>query len=184
MDRSLVEFTSAYSVGRVLRHTFGGPDRVPESVLQRGIDVHEWTEHYDLGQLVTPAPHLKGWCDAYKAFTYACSPSWEDNGVERIFDTGSYHGVVDRIGSMRGHDLCVADIKTGAPRSQGVDGIQLAAYTAAIYPKEALSVLRVGIYIKQDGTWKLRVYDNPKDFAVWNTLLQEVTHDTNTAHSP
>ena len=84
MDRRPVRFSSAWSVGRVLATVFGSPDFIPAVYLKRGADIHRWTEHYDLGQVYRPEEDLAGWCDAYKAFTYAHAPSWHDNGIETV----------------------------------------------------------------------------------------------------
>jgi hypothetical protein len=168
MDRNAITWKSAWSVGRVLAQRFGGTDHIPPSALTRGIVIHAWCEDYDLGQLVTPDAAYAGWCEAYKAFTYAKSPSWYDHGVERIFDTGQYHGVVDRQGVVHGQET-VADIKTGKPSRK--DALQLAAYTQALHPQTYAKILRLGIYLSRDGTYRLKVYTNPCDFEEWNTLL-------------
>jgi hypothetical protein len=170
VDRRPVRFSSAWSVGRVLATVFGSPDFIPAVYLKRGADIHRWTEHYDLGQVYRPEEDLAGWCDAYKAFTYAHAPSWHDNGIETVFETGVYHGVIDRIGFLKGFGESVCDIKTGKPNPKK-DSLQLAAYTQGFFPETYDSIDRVGIYIAKDGTYKVRQYDDNEDFQRWKEIL-------------
>lgn len=176
MDRQQVAFGSAWSVTRVLATVFGSPEHIPAKYLRRGSDVHRWTENYDLGQTYTPDPEWGGWCEGYKVFTYTHSPSWDDNGIETVFETGVYHGVIDRIGLLGNthrpdRRQAVCDIKTGRPNPKK-DALQLAAYAQGMFPATYQQIDRVGIYIAKDGTYKLRFYDDTADFKQWNDILQ------------
>jgi hypothetical protein len=169
MPRHDYTWRSAWSVSRILQARWPMPDEIPQSVLERGSRIHEWTENYDTGtSMVPPAPY-EGWCEAYKRFSYTMSPSWTD--VESPVETDQYHGILDRAGFMRGKQV-VADIKTGPPRES--DRLQLAAYALAMYPKRYQSIVRVGVYITKDGEWKIQTHDKLVDYVDWNTLVREV----------
>jgi hypothetical protein len=71
---------------------------VPPEALERGSQVHSIIEAIDTGSLApTPPPHLQGYVDAWKKFTYALAPSWDK--VEYAFDNPElgFHGIVDRV---------------------------------------------------------------------------------------
>ena len=109
MDRQSIVWSTAWSVTRVLAIRYGSAFWVPSQALERGSRVHEWTQSYDEGGIVVPPDDIAGWCDAYKAFSYAMSPSWTH--VEHAVETDCYHGFIDRVGHMKGREV-VADIKT------------------------------------------------------------------------
>ena len=110
----------------------------------------------------------------------AITPKWTH--IEQPFDNGEWHGVIDRIGHIRGQDaLCVADIKTGTGSgalAQRRIATQLAAYAMGWEPGQYEQVLRVGIYLKKDGGWKTVVYSNRRDFDYWQHLLREAKYGT------
>lgn len=151
------------------------PD-VPQvrAALERGHTVHAWTQQLDEGGEVTPPDDIAGFCEAYRTFCYRFSPSWTH--VEAGFDNGHWHGFIDRIGYLRGHkQLVIADVKTGkghGTEAQERIATQLACYAMGWTPQYR-DVLRVGIYLHDDGTWKTIVYEDDRDFIRWQTLLQE-----------
>lgn len=62
--------------------------------------------------------------------------------------------------------LWVVEIKTGAP--DGWHGLQLAAYAMLTNARG-----RIGVYLRPDGWYRVRVYDDPGDQARWMETLHE-----------
>jgi hypothetical protein len=151
-----------------------------ETILQRGVSVHEWTAQVDEGANVRPPATHEGYCEAYRSACYALSPSWTH--IEQPYDNGEWHGIIDRVGHIKGHDpLVIADLKTGkgtGKEAQQRIATQLACYAMGWKPEQYTTVLRVGIYLHKDGTWHTVVYDDPKDFVRWTQLLQEANNGT------
>jgi len=181
VDHRGLTWTTPLSVSRILAHRYGDAFFVPAAALERGQRVHAWTEALDLGQEPRPPEDIAGWCDAYRTFSREMTPSWER--IEAPFDCPrlGYHGIVDRVGSLRGHDRVVADIKTGAPRSS--DAIQLAAYAMGLY-ENWQACQRVGIYIAKDGTYKIKVYADLSDGTTFLSILKEAQHGTSNRSDP
>ena len=181
------EWTTPWSVTRALAVRFGGAEHVPLAALERGSLVHEWTAEFDqcnyfnVQRRASPAAWttptmptgLEGYCYAYHDFVETMQPTWlkVESPVENT-DLG-YHGILDRYGYLNGGStLCVADIKTGGPRK--ADRYQLAAYAMACNQSVPVHRLaRVGIYIRDDGTWSLKTYDAVMDFTTWMEILNE-----------
>jgi hypothetical protein len=172
VDHRGLTWTTPLSVSRILAHRFGDAFFVPAAALERGHRVHAWTEALDLGQEPRPPEDIAGWCEAYRSFSRHMTPSWER--IEAPFDSPKlgFHGIVDRVGSMRGHEV-VADIKTGAPRA--ADAIQLAAYAMGLC-EDWQACQRVGIYIGKDGGYKIKVYSDLSDGTTFLSLLKEALH--------
>ena len=173
-------FTSAWSFSRVWGHFYPMPDfpRM-DDILKRGQQVHLWTQLQDEGGTVRPPSPYEPYCEAYKSFCYSMAPSWTH--IEQPFENGQWHGIIDRIGYLKGHEkLVVADIKTG--KGQGVEAqlrvaTQLASYAMGWLPTTYKQCLRVGIYLHKDGTWRTKVYDDMEDFRRWTRLLKEVQNN-------
>ena len=140
-----------------------------EKYLERGRAVHQWTEQVDEGATVRPPADYEGYCEAYKKFCHTFAPSWTH--IEQPFDNGEWHGFIDRVGYRRGHDtLGIADLKTGA--GQGT----AASYAMGGKPEAFEKVIRVGIFLRSDGAWHTKVYDDRRDFDRWQQLLKEARH--------
>jgi hypothetical protein len=169
-SRSKQPWTSAWSVSRIL--DLGYPMKwVDESALERGLEVHAWTEAHDRGEPYRIAEAFSGFADAYKQACYSLSPSWDEGGIEHRFDTDTYHGYIDRVGSIKGR-RCVLDIKTGAGSSSSPrTPIQLAAYAAAVssHPED---LLRVELRLSPEGGYRVVTHTNANDFIVWRSLLE------------
>ena len=170
-------------------HKFHPMPDIPnmQAYLDRGHAVHAWTEQMDEGNTVRPPHPYESYCEAYKSFCYAMAPSWTH--VEQAFDNGErgWHGIIDRVGYIKGHDaLVIADIKTG--KGQGKDtqvrvATQLASYAMGWKPHSYREVLRVGIFLHANGEWRTVVYQDEADFDRWRRLLAEAQHgDTNEEH--
>ena len=176
------QWNSAWSVTRILAQRWPMPPYIPQSALERGRAVHYWCELWDKGCAPTPPPAIAGYCQGWKRFEYAFSPSWREDGVELPVDSDDYHGVVDRTGWIKGGKAVVLEIKCGTPRPQGVDGIQLAAYARALEPTSYDKLLRVAVYLsnKPEGDFKVQVYADPHDHVVWDQLVKEIVYGNHT----
>ena len=133
----------------------------------RGIRVHLATQDIDknLCNIAVDIPdNIDPYKDAYKQFLADVNPKWQHSEYIVYNRQYNYAGIADRIGEMFGEDVIV-DIKSGIKdRSHGV---QLAAYERAW----GKPVKRYGLYLKNDGTYKLEKYDNPNDFRVFIAAL-------------
>ena len=175
------EFSSAWSFSRVWSRKYPLPAYPAMSAaLRRGRAVHAYTAYLDEGATLQPPAEFNGYCEAYRhGFCMAMSPSWLH--VEQPFDNGKWHGVIDRIGYLKGcgDQLVIADIKTGRGRGKAAQlrvATQLACYAEGWKPSAYKNILRVGIYLHDDATWRTVVYNSPHDFVRWHKLLQEAIH--------
>ena len=180
MDR---RWNSAWSVGRLLSLAFpygDGGDLPPAVVaaMERGVAVHAACQEWDLGQGYTPPEPINGYLDAWKAYLRAHTPSWEEGGIERRFDSTElgYHGVIDRLGTIRGGKPACVEIKSvSAPTpSHPRTPIQLAAYTLAHYGRtRAPRVTRLEVQLRPDGSFVLFTHDLLTDFLLVDELRKE-----------
>ena len=183
-------WATEWSVTRALAVRFGGAEHVPPAALERGTLVHEWTAKSDQYGL-NPKPSrtvemptgLEGYCYAYQDFVEASKPRWLKIETPVESETLGYHGIVDRFGFLYGtSNKVVLDIKTGAPRN--ADRYQLAAYALALVP-DILSMdtsqqpHRIGLYIRAEGTWTLKQYDDIGDYITWMDILTEAKESRN-----
>lgn len=181
------QWKTEWSVTRALAVRFGGIAHVPPAALTRGTMIHEWTAEVDrisqrgFGDEPAMPVGLEGYCYAYQDVIATMQPTWfrVESHVEHT--RLGYHGILDRYGYLkRGSILCVADIKTGGPRRS--DRYQLAAYAMAFDASSQVTGFqlgRVGIYIRDDGTWSLNTYDDPSDYGVWMEILNEAQEQNN-----
>jgi len=179
-------WTTPWSVTRALAVRFGGTAHVPPAALKRGTMIHEWTAAVDrirqrgVGDEPAMPLGLEGYCYAYQDVIDTMKPTWfkVESPVEHA--RLGYHGILDRYGYLKGGSILgVADIKTGGPRK--ADRYQLAAYAMAFnasLPVTGFQLSRVGIYIRDDGTWSLKTYDDPIDYSVWLEILNEAKETT------
>jgi len=153
-----------------------------EAILQRGVAVHEWTAQVDEGATVRPLAAYEGYCEAYRSACYALAPSWTQ--IEQPFCNGRWHGIIDRVGYLKGFDpLVIADLKTGMGAGKDAQqriATQLACYAMGWKPEQYTQVMRVGIYLHKDGAWHTQLYDDPRDFDRWLGLLKEANDGTQT----
>jgi hypothetical protein len=188
---SFPKWQTEWSVTRALAVRFGGAEHVPPAALERGTLVHEWTANTDQHGLNPNPSHnrrtrkfemprgLEGYCYAWQDFMEASKPAWLK--IESALESESlgYHGIVDRFGFLYGKpNKVVLDIKTGGPRN--ADRYQLAAYSLLIQPPPLLT--RIGLYIKADGTWTLKQYDDISDYITWMEILNEAKESKNGKH--
>jgi hypothetical protein len=181
------QWTTPWSVGALLEQKWP-MGYVPPEALERGSQVHSIIEAIDTGSLApTPPPHLQGYVDAWKKFTYALSPSWDK--VEYAFDNPElgFHGIVDRVGTAGAQGLrTIADAKTGKVPSP-LNGptrisVQLALYALGVYPNSATEIVRIAVECSKDGRYRVVRFESPDDFIVAQQLL-ETMHDYTHNHS-
>mgnify|MGYP003135140361 FL=1 len=179
-SRSKQPWTSAWSVSRIL--DLGYPMKwFDQGALERGRAVHAWTEAHDRGEPYRIAGEYRGYADAYKKACYSLSPSWDEGGIEHRFDTDTYHGYIDRVGSIKGR-RCVLDIKTGAGSSSSPrTPIQLAAYAAAVsdHPED---LLRVELRLSPEGDYRAVTHTKLDDFRIWRALLDQAQSKKEARH--
>jgi hypothetical protein len=161
-----IQWVSAWSVGRLCRLRWPLPAHIKEVHLLTGRRVHHWTMLLDQGEEPKPAEDISGYCQAYRNFGYQFSPSFTH--IEHDFDNGQWHGIVDRVGEIRGKKT-VLEIKNGQP--QPFHQVQLAFYTQGLFPQSFLKIQRLAVYLANDGTYKARVYKDPRDYLTVKELL-------------
>ncbi len=132
--------------------------------MDRGKHVHEATVLIDEGDLDWDAldPEIVGYCRAYERFREETLADLEIVEAEtaRYHETYHYAGTPDRVALWRGA-LAVIDGKTGAPAPW--HGLQLSAYRALV-PDCAV---RLGLYLKSDGTWSIKTYADRNEWHVF-----------------
>ena len=127
--------------------------------LDRGTAVHRATELLDLGTLdesTVDPEHVLGRLNAYKAFLEDVHPIILD--VEQLVRNPrwKYCGKLDRRLKIRGREG-ILDIKCGAEEKW--HRLQTMGYRLCFRRRMA----RWCLYLKDDGTYKLREHDNPSD---------------------
>jgi hypothetical protein len=186
------KWQTQWSVTRVLNASglYGDLRFVPAEALRRGTIIHEATAQWDQGMgPARLAPDYNGWYEAYKRWCREMSPDFThiEHAFDRVTPDGGFHGIVDRVihplgGTHADHDRVVLDIKTGPPKAS--DPIQTAAYTIGLFPQSWKRCKRACLYIRQDGTYRLRAYTDPHDFLTWRSLLENALEEHNGNHHP
>lgn len=133
----------------------------PQRYLDRGTKVHTACHYDDEGDLVDEDldPQLRGYVLAWRRFR-------QDHSVrvmaieQAVWHPGlRYRGRLDRLleaDFVPGRIL--GDIKTGDPADW--HGVQLAAYQACLEGEWT----RLGIYLKSNGTYRMKAYTDPRDW--------------------
>jgi hypothetical protein len=174
------DWVTGWSVGRLLRQRWPLPAilSTKPGLMDPGRRLHEWTFLNDTGAwcpTLAPDDPIAGWAEAWKRFGYTFSPSWDYR--EKVFEVSAgddlpmgFHGIVDCAGSLRGK-MTVLDIKTGGPADQ--HGVQLAFYALGLFPQTARNLQRANVYVRKNGSYRLVVRDDPRDFVACQELLQQ-----------
>lgn len=167
------QWATAWSVTRALQTHWPMPTYIAPEALERGSCVHALTARIDSALDAAPrpdTPDIEGWVSAYRRFLTDLTPQF--TGVEEPVESVDLdcHGIIDRIGCFDDGRRFVLDIKTGAKRP--ADAIQCAAYVSLLVPGEYDSVDRYGLYIRKDGSYRLRQYTNQYDFVTWLRVLE------------
>lgn len=156
-------------------------DDVLERKSQLGTAVHLCTEFYDHNDLdestVLPEwmPYLNAWAEFRRV------EKFEPLLIEAfIFHPKlRYAGKLDRFGLFGGQP-CVIDIKTVVQMGPHI-GVQLAGYEKALAANPPAEIqelqvawndlLRIGLQLRKDGTYKFWPYRDPNDGATFVSLL-------------
>lgn len=150
------------SVTQILKHRGFIDDRwFTEESRQRGTSVHVACHYLDEEDLdwETVDPKIIPYIDAYKKFK-------EDTGFipikieEMLFNKHCFYaGTLDRVGliTIPKQKEVLIDFKTGSVESWV--GLQLAGYNLCL--KQRLP--RYALQLKNDGTYRLRHFDDPSD---------------------
>lgn len=177
------------SVSAIIRDlSFADLWHVPAAVLKEaaefGTRVHVLTEDYDRNN-ATYLPRFydlpdreRACLDAWAAFRHEAR--FQKTHVEyRVHHEAlGYAGTIDRIGIL--HDAALAhgrrviiDIKTSEPHDW--HGVQLAGYYLAARSQGLADMMtdRYAVYLRDDGTYRLRRYDAPDDISVFIAHLKK-----------
>lgn len=151
---------------------------IPPAVLERkkliGSAVHKACELDDLGVLdeATVGEVIAPYLAAYRRFkreTAFVPMLIEARVAEPIL---GYAGTLDRTGIIRGEPGQI-DLKTTAALSPAV-GVQTAAYERALYADPSYdgprNLARHALQLRDDGTYRLETYKDPRDFSVFAAL--------------
>lgn len=175
--------------GQIPEHAFRGP--VVQQALARGRRVHRATAHLDHQRAevakISVLPGEEGYVDAWRRFCAFAKPVWTHIEYPSAYSDGGdpgetpggeeYAGTVDRVGYLTGTSalpgLIIPDLKTG--QKQPWHRLQLAAYELMLARELPAGVprTRVGIYLRNDGTFSVEVYDQPSDRDRFRTHLRD-----------
>ncbi len=139
-----------------------------------GSAVHRYTELYDLALLSEEniPDEFRGYLAAWIGFR-ANREFTPVHIEERVYHSIlGYAGTIDRIGVVADAGQPVLlDIKTGDPDPW--HGVQLAGYCLAAKRLGLIDdeIERWGVYLRADGSFEVRVYDDPRDATAFNASL-------------
>lgn len=146
--------------------------RVPAHVLKAASDfgtaVHLACELDDLSELDEGSldEELVPYLSAWRKFSAEHSVQWQQIEHQVHNKTMGYAGTLDRLGLVDGV-ATVLDIKSSVRLYPSV-GPQLAAYQKAA---TEVSVQRMAVQLKGDGTYVAKTYTDPSDWPVFCSLL-------------
>lgn len=150
----------------------------------RGTYLHHAAALHDLGQLdeQTVDDTIKPYLDAYRLFLDDCTPVY--TRVEAVFadDVSDVAGTIDRVGTItvKGvEQFAIIDLKTGRGGQAPWHAIQLAGYHHLLTQylarrdaaADAVKIKRYGLYLRENGNYKLTPYVNPMDSGVFTSAL-------------
>lgn len=139
-----------------------------EAAQLRGTYVHEACCLVDDNDLGAIDPAIAPYVAAYETFLRDAKPDWAFI-EQRVCDPAmGYAGTLDRCGFLNGKWI-VADVKTG-PESAW-HSLQLAAYARLVPHASGLKPDRYGLYLRADGTYRLRQFTNRNDERVFLAAL-------------
>lgn len=156
------------------------PRQVLEAAQARGQYVHAMTELFDLGVLdedanacVNEGAYV-GYLAAWKAFLAEYEPNWLEIEQQGFCEALGYAGTWDRFGTFarKRPGRWLIDVKTsGDPYDAW--GVQTAAYRRIRAESDPMASLdnRGTVQLHADGTFDLREWTGPDDWACFNALL-------------
>lgn len=153
------------------------PAEVLERARKRGIAVHLACQFDDEGRLrdESVSPVLRPYLEAWRAFR-------RDTGYSPLLtESRSYSvshgfaGCIDSAGYFK-KKLAIIDRKTGDGELAPSTGPQLAAYLRLANDQPlllpGLATTRYAVQLKSDGRYQLHQYADPRDWTVFQSLLQ------------
>jgi len=157
------------------------PRHFDDESRQRGKDAHLACELHDkgrplLGLALPKFDRIRGYVEAWKKFRK--DTGFKPTKIEQIIGhpTLRYAGQLDRVGVLVGFST-LADIKTGQPAWW--HPIQTAAYAGAEDP----FIPRMGVYLKDNGDYRIESHDDWQDWDrfVWalNVWHEKEKHGLN-----
>lgn len=175
-----VEHQRVLSVTGVLRRAGMVRWHIPREHLARlaehGRDIHmAWQDvgRGDVPDYWSALPLITGYVTGFQKF---CADfQYKAVAIEMNVDhPAGYRGRLDTCGLLQGKRPVVIDFKKGTPTKGTPYQYQLAAYAEAVrFAKLFGPALpeRWCVYVAGDGTYKIRKYENPMDFAHFTALL-------------
>ena len=146
------------------------PEDILEAAAARGNRVHDWCEHFLLGQRQPiPAAHDEELrCSAFMDWFEETSPEVVE--VEKLVYSNEIRvaGKLDILIEEDGK-LAIVDIKTGSsPRVYTSYPIQQAFYSLAVREMGNLDYYprRYILQLPKDGAYRVKELDNPEDFKI------------------
>lgn len=138
-----------------------------EFYLDRGHAIHSATDLIDKGQLDRRSldKRIKGYVAAYEAFKKDTGFEVMASEIAAYSKTYKYAGTSDKIGLLYGNKSMI-DLKSNDV--PGWCGIQLSGY-CELFPGKMYE--RFGLGLKEDGSYRLRQFDNFRDRTVFLAAL-------------
>lgn len=146
------------SVTDVLRPAVGWFSR-NEAAADRGEAVHVACEDIDAGFEPELTPETAPYVRAYRDFLEAARVTMASTELRVFHASMRYAGTIDRVVQMPDGTLEVLDIKTGAPAPWM--GIQLAAYSHALWVQANLDYVPRGVVLQLTKTGEYRMHEYP-----------------------
>jgi len=139
-----------------------------EQAAMRGTYLHQATVLDDKNDLDEESLHplIQPYMAAWRKFKDESSVVFDLFEHPVHSEQWGYAGTLDRVGTLNGRSA-IFDIKTGA--QDRTHGLQLAAYKEALAWHTPLA--RFGIYLTDDGKYKVVEYKDTNDFKVFLAAL-------------
>jgi len=149
-------------------------DFATDEHLWRGKAVHEAMHYHHKGTLdrskldAEIAGYIAGWL-RFERETGFKALGWETPFWHPVYD---YTGTPDVWGECK-NEIWVPDYKTGAVPE--VTRLQLASYVLLLLANKKISadkpIRRMGIQLCSDGDYKIKPFDDPSDYHIWNMII-------------
>lgn len=147
---------------------------VLEAKRSLGVEVHLACELDDAGDLETCADEICRYLTGWRKFRADTGAEILANERRLYHPVLGFAGTLDRMLVMPDRESWLIDIKTAADPHPSY-GVQLAGYkllvSGAVSPEAAAGLKRGTVHLYDDGTYRLRVYNNPNDEACFRALL-------------
>lgn len=150
---------------------------VPPAVLERkrqlGNAVHAACELDDMGELDDSEtdPEIMGYVLGWREFLRNTGCKVIENERQLYHPSLFYAGTLDRA-LVFVDETWIVDIKTVAPSPMPSFGVQIAGYDLLRQAHGAAPAdKRASVHLLADGTYRMKTYKNPNDYACFRALL-------------